>query len=235
MINEAVILAGGLGTRLRPAVRHLPKSMAEINGRPFLDYQLGYLEEWGIEHIVISVGYKSEIIKKHFGPSFKSKEIDYAVENEPLGTGGGTKKSFESIKGDAAFILNGDTFFKVDLQQLFEFKKNKEIHVCMSLLKVDDVSRYGSVETDKDFRITGFAEKGIKKGKGYINGGVYIIDKNYFLDFDFPDKFSIEKDFFEKYYQKEQFYGMVSNSYFIDIGIPEDYERAKKEFKKLQY
>ncbi len=235
MISEAIVLAGGLGTRLREVVSDVPKSMALINGRPFLEYQLNYLQSWGIDHVVLSVGYKNEVIRDYFSDQFQSIAIDYAVEEEPLGTGGGIRKAFEKINKYAAFVFNGDTFFEVNLKRLFDFRRIKVTDVCLVLRFIDDVSRYGTVELDEDFRITGFTERGQKSGEGYINGGVYYIRKDFFLDFDWPEKFSIEKDFFEKYYQQYTLYGIRCFSYFLDIGIPEDYARAQQEFKSLPY
>lgn len=235
MTNEAIILAGGLGTRLREVVSDVPKSMAIINGRPFLEYQLKFLESWGIDHVVMSVGYKKEVVQNYFGKKFSSINIDYAIEDEPLGTGGGIRNAFELIHGHGAFVLNGDTFFEVNLKRLFECKRIKEADLCMAIRYVHDISRYGSVEIDDDYRITGFTEKGEKQGEGYMNGGVYYFTKKYFLSFDFPAKYSIEKDFFEKFYESQRFFGMSCHSYFLDIGIPDDYERAQHEFERLQY
>lgn len=235
MIKEAIILAGGLGTRLKGVVKEVPKSMALINGRPFLEYQLNYLESWGINRVILSVGYKSEIISNHFKDKYKSIEIEYSYEDEPLGTGGGIKKAFEKVKGQYAFVFNGDTFFDVDLQKLNKFRKKKNADVLLVLRFVDDIKRYGAISYDAENIITDFSEKNKKSGEGYINGGIYLIDKNYFQKFDLPEKFSIEKDFFEKYHKSNNFYAFYSSSYFRDIGIPEDYYKAQDEFKKLPY
>ena len=235
MIKEAIILAGGLGTRLNGVVKEVPKSMALINGRPFLEYQLNYLESWGINRVILSVGYKSEIISNYFKDKYKSIEIEYSYEDEPLGTGGGIKKAFEKVKGKYAFVFNGDTFFDVDLRKLNTFRKKKDADVLLVLRFVDDIKRYGAISYDAENIITDFSEKNKKSGEGYINGGIYLINKNYFQKFDLPEKFSIEKDFFEKYYSTHDFYGFRCSSYFLDIGIPEDYYKAQDEFKKLPY
>jgi len=235
MIKEAVILAGGLGTRLREVVRDIPKSMAPVNGKPFLEYQLAYLQSWGIDHVVLSVGYKNEVIREHFGEQYQDVRIDYAIEEKPLGTGGGIQLALQKTDGQAAFILNGDTFFEVNLQRLHDLYRIKNADLCMALHFCDDVSRYGAVEIDDDGRITGFHEKGQQSGEGFMNGGVYYFKKAYFDSFDFHEKFSLEKDFFEKHYKEEHFYGLRCYSYFIDIGIPADYERAQDEFKALPY
>lgn len=235
MIKEAIVLAGGLGTRLREVVTDVPKSMAKVNGRPFLEYQLSYLASWGVKHVVLSVGYKSELIIEHFGRQFNGVDIDYAVEEELLGTGGGVMKAFSFIKGYNAFVLNGDTFFEVNLSRLSDYQRIKECDTCIVLRFVDDISRYGSVKMDEEYRIVDFTEKGVETGEGYINGGVYLLNKDDFTGRSFPLKFSIEKDYFEKYYLQELFFGLRCFSFFRDIGVPEDYYAAQDEFKLLQY
>ena len=214
IVQEAIILAGGLGTRLKEVVNDVPKVMAPVNGRPFLEYVLDYLERNIFNHVVLSVGYKYEVIKKHFGNRYKSIEIDYAIEDEPLGTGGGIKKAFGKIESEAALVFNGDTFFDVDLKSLITFRDDNNSDIVIVLRLVNDVKRFGSITNDKENIITDFSEKNIKSGKGYINGGIY---------------------FFEKYHKSNKFYAFHSSSYFRDIGIPEDYFKAQDEFKKLSY
>lgn len=235
MINEAIILAGGRGTRLKGVVNDLPKSMAPVNGRPFLEYQLDYLDKWGIKNLVISVGYKKELIKEHFGAQYKSIEIVYADEDEPLGTGGGVRNAFQHIEGIAAFIFNGDTYFDINLQRLHDFRRIKEAEVSIILRFENDVGRYGRVEFDEEHRITNFEEKSGNAAEGYINGGVYLMSKPYFMGFDLPEAFSLERDFLQKYCKTEYFFGLRCFSYFRDIGIPEDYQKAQNEFKRFIY
>ncbi len=235
MIREAIVLAGGKGERLKEAVGDLPKPMAPVNDRPFLEYQLDYLDKWGIRQVVLSVGYKSDKIIAHFGESYKSMEVVYSVEDEPLGTGGAIKKAFGYIKGHAAFILNGDTYFDVNLQRVNDFRWIKETDTVIVLRYEDNVNRFGEVEFDNNNKIIRFAEKSGNDKEGYINGGVYLITKSYFNSFDLPERFSIETDFFRKYCNEEEFYGIRCFSYFRDIGVPEDYEKAQDEFKRLVY
>ncbi|MCF8368603.1 MAG: nucleotidyltransferase family protein [Bacteroidales bacterium] len=233
--QEAIILAGGKGTRLKEVVSDVPKVMAPINGRPFLEYVLDYLENYVVEHVVLSVGYMHKVIMDHFGNQYKSITIDYAIEEEALGTGGGIKKAFEYIHDNRAFVFNGDTMFRINLIRLFDFQISRETDFSMVLRQVDNVSRYGAVEYDDEKRITGFFEKGEQQGPGMINGGVYLIHKRFFNQHQFPDKFSIEKDCFEKMVNAYPFFGIVCKQYFLDIGIPEDYERAQHEFKEFNY
>ena len=235
MIKQAIVLAGGFGTRLQKVVQEVPKPMAPINGRPFLDYQLNYLKSYGIERIIFSVGYKHEHISGYFGVEYQGLKITYAIEHEPLGTGGGIKNAFEQVKKGAALVVNGDTMFKVDLKDFFARHQAAEAVISLALRKVEDVSRYGAVSTDSNGRITGFSEKGAQSGPGLINGGVYLIEKDFFSSHPFPEKFSMEKDAFEQYYQTDPIFGFAYDSYFLDIGIPEDYQKAQDEFQKLGY
>jgi D-glycero-alpha-D-manno-heptose 1-phosphate guanylyltransferase len=143
--------------------------------------------------------------------------------------------AFKLIDGHAAFVLNGDTYFDVNLKRLNDFRWIKETDVVMILRYENDVSRYGAVEFDNNNQIIRFAEKSESSGEGYINGGFYLLVRSYLESFDFPEKFSIEKDFFQKYYNTERFYGLRCFSYFRDIGVPEDYEMAQDEFQRLIY
>ncbi len=233
--QEAIILAGGLGTRLKDVITDIPKVMAPVNGRPFLEYILDDLEHNIIDHVVLSVGYKHEIIQNHFKDQYKSIKIDYAIEDEPLGTGGGLVKAFELINGSRAMVFNGDTMFRINPSRIFEFHFSKSSKFTIVLRQVNDVSRYGSVEVDDNMRIVQFNEKGLQTGEGRINGGVYLINKSFFKENEFPEKFSLEKDCFEKMYQQFPFYGIVCKQYFIDIGIPEDYQKAQNDFKEFGY
>ncbi len=235
MIKEAIILAGGFGTRLSSVVNDVPKSMAPVNGRPFLDYQLDYLDVFGVRKVILSIGYLHEKIMKHYGNQYKDIEIDYAIETEPLGTGGGLKKAMAMAEGPLVIGMNGDTFYEIDFMKFLHIHRGKESKFSMVLRELEDVSRYGSVERDEDRRITGFFEKNHKSGKGLINGGVYIINKRFFDSQNLPDKFSLEKDFLEQIYKKEKIYGILCRQYFIDIGVPEDYAKAQEDFKDFRY
>ncbi|MCR4879177.1 MAG: nucleotidyltransferase family protein [Bacteroidales bacterium] len=229
MTKEAIILAGGFGTRLQGVVKDLPKPMAPVNGRPFLTYILDYLIDYQYNKVVLSVGYLHEKIEEFFGTHYKSLEIDYAVETEPLGTGGGILFAMSKCTTDNVLVINGDTMFKVDLDAFERFHEEKSGLLSIVLREVEDVSRYGSVTISKDNLIVLFAEKQVTFGRGYINGGVYLINRKLFEKYPQPQKFSFEKDLMTKFYTQELFYAMPSDDYFIDIGIPEDYARAQQE------
>jgi len=233
MTGEAIILAGGLGTRLKEVINDEPKSMAPINGRPFLEYQLNFLERWGLKKVILAVGYQKEKIQNYFGDQYKSLKIVYAVEDEPLGTGGAIINALRHVEGYAVFIFNGDTYFDLNLQRLDDFRKIKETDLTLATRFEIDPYRFGLLEFDNNNRIIRFFEKSHDRDEGYINGGVYVVRKDYLLRFGLPEKFSFEKDFLQEYYQTEEFYGMRCFSYFRDIGVPEDYQKALDEFKRL--
>ncbi len=233
MLKEAVVLAGGLGTRLRNVVQDLPKPMAPVNGKPFLEYVLAYLELYGIKKVVLSVGYKHELIKEHFGDKFRYMQIDYAIEEEPLGTGGAICLAAEKLESDRFMVLNGDTLFKANLGKLQDYHRIFGAELTMVLRQVQDVSRYGAVEVNPGGRIIGFSEKSEAKGKGSINGGIYLMNRSLLSGFEPGQKFSFEKDVLQKKFEDHAFFGMSCKQYFIDIGIPEDFKRANEEFKEF--
>ena len=229
--KEAIILAGGFGTRLQGVVKDLPKPMAPVNGRPFLTYILDYLIEYQYDKVILSVGYLHEKIEEFFGSQYKSLAIEYAIETEPLGTGGGILNAMSKCTADNVLVINGDTMFKVDLDTFERFHEEKGGLLSIVLREVEDVSRYGSVTISDDNLIALFAEKQVTSGCGYINGGVYLINRKLFEKHPQPRKFSFEKDLMTKFYTQELFYAMPSNGYFIDIGIPKDYAQAQEELR----
>lgn len=234
MIKEAIILVGGFGTRLKEVIGDdIPKPMAPVNEHPFLEYLLKYLDKWGVSKVVMATGYKHEVIEDYFGDQYHDISISYSVEDKPLGTGGAVKKALEYIDGYSCYVVNGDTYFDVNLWKMGNFHRAKEADATMALRKVDDVSRYGVVKIELGNRIIEFAEKGGETGMGFINGGTYIINRKAFLEMDLPEVFSLEIDYFQKKYKELQFFGVRCYSFFLDIGIPEDYEEAADAFDGL--
>ncbi len=225
----AIVLAGGLGTRLRSLINDLPKPMAPVNGKPFLHYIFQYLKQEQIREVILSVGYKHEVIEEFFGKEYLGIKIQYSVEEEPLGTGGGIKQAFDLVDGPA-YVLNGDTFFGVNLLALQEFYFEKGSDIALAIKPLENFDRYGTVQMDESFRITKFEEKRLVE-RGFINGGIYFFDKKLFDKVDMPKKFSFEKDILERYTAELKFSGDVFDGYFIDIGIPEDYNKAQHDFK----
>lgn len=230
---EAIILAGGLGTRLRSVVSEVPKCMAPVCGKPFLFFLLRYLAQFKeIDRVILSVGYLREIIMEWIPTIELPFEIAYAIEETPLGTAGGIKLALQQVKGEEALILNGDTFFDVNLTELSTTGKRNKEAISLALKRMTDFDRYGTVNLDKESVIEQFQEKKPCK-EGLINGGVYYIDLKKITLAEFPDKGSFEKEVLEKNVAKKNLRGYISDGYFIDIGIPEDYQKANVDFSEL--
>jgi len=224
---EAIVLAGGFGTRLQKVVSDVPKPMAPIGDKPFLEYLLKYLQKNGIRKVILSVGYKWEVIKEYFGDKFGDIDIIYSIEEEPLGTGGAVSKAMNLVQNEYAFVLNGDTFFDIDLSSM-SLKEGSLLQ--LSLKKMYAFDRYGCVETVNG-HVVKFTEKRYHK-EGTINGGVYLASKNIFdvLSANKMTRFSFE-NFMEENIDKLKITAKVFEDYFIDIGIPEDYEKAQEDLK----
>lgn len=225
---EAIVLAGGFGTRLRSAVSDVPKPMAPMDekGTPFLKVLFDFLKRNGITHIVLSIGYMGNVIKDYFGVEYQGIPIDYSSEDTPLLTGGAIKKALASCVEPDVFVLNGDTFFDVDLAEMAQQHKADHADLTIAVKEKFDFDRYGTVEFDKK-RITAFKEKTYCKA-GWINGGIYCMKKDLLNCVD-EKKFSFEKDFMEKKVGMIEIMPFPSEGYFIDIGVPEDYFLAQKE------
>lgn len=220
---EAIILAGGLGTRLQPILSDKPKAMAPINGRPFLELVLNNLASKGFDHVVISVGYLSEQIINYFGSKFLGVKLDYAIETIPLGTGGATKLALSLCENDHVFIFNGDTFIDLEVIEVDKIWLSKRRPIIVGKF-LEDVSRYGVIQSE-NFQVISFNEKN-KKGAGIINAGCYVLKREQLKFFEL-NSFSLENEFFPKEIQKNIFDLFVSNALFIDIGIPGDYIKAQ--------
>ena len=232
MIREAIILAGGLGTRLRAAVPDLPKCLAPVADRPFLFHVINYWRSQGIERFVFSVGYKSEMIEDYLKKHFPTLAHRIVSEEEPLCTGGAILAALRACEATQVLVLNGDTLFKGDLHTAARIHQT-QMATCTLLLKsMNDFNRYGVVCTSETGRITAFQEKK-QVSVGDINAGVYLIDRNKFLDEELGDKFSFEKDYLEKFVGQRKFIGVPQDGYFRDIGIPEDYQLADRELRPL--
>lgn len=224
---EAIILAGGFGTRLQHIVKDVPKPMAPINNKPFLEYIIKNITNNGVEKIVLAVGYKKNSIINYFGDKYKNIVIKYSVEDTPLLTGGAIKKALKLTEERQIFVINGDTYFDVNLFAMLKMHERRNSEITIAAKKMDNFDRYGNIITKCD-KIINFEEKKYCKS-GFINGGIYCINRAC-LDKIYLKSFSFEKDFLEKYYVKGNFYVYKSDGYFIDIGIPNDYFKAQKDF-----
>jgi len=227
---EAIILAGGLGTRLRKVLPDLPKPMAPIQGRPFLEFILTHLSINGFQHVILSLGYRAEKIRDFFGASFREMKLSYVIENSPLGTGGGMRLAIQKSIENHVYVFNGDTFLDLDFCQVEKFWQSSKIPIVI-VRPVQDSSRYGRI-TVENGRISGFIEKGVP-GPGLMNAGCYILPKGA-IDLFVPEQpFSFELDYLVKEAARGVIGYYVEKGYFIDIGVLEDYRRAEFELPKL--
>ncbi|EEP3560447.1 NTP transferase domain-containing protein [Campylobacter coli] len=213
---QAIILCGGLGTRLKSVIKDIPKPMAPINDKPFLEFIFEYLKKQGIKEVILAVSYKYEVIKEYFKDEFLGIKIKYSIEKEPLGTGGAIKEALKLVKNEA-YVVNGDTFFDIDLKKLV-LNSSK---ICIALKQMQNFDRYGTVNVDEQGIVTSFEEKVFKK-QGLINGGIYLLKKDIFDEFSLEKKFSFE-EFLQENYKLLKIQTQIFDDYFIDIGIPEDY------------
>lgn len=225
---EAIVLAGGFGTRLAQVVKDVPKPMADVAGRPFLAYIMENLIAQGINRIIMTVCYKKEYIMDYFGDAYKGVRIIYSVEETPLFTGGAIKKAIGLCGDDRVLIINGDTFFSVDLQRMRAFSRKKDTEVVIAVKELANFDRYGQVEMDERQIVTAFYEKAPCK-KGWINGGIYDLKVDCLEEY--PEIFSLENDCFPILLRDKQIYAYPSDGFFIDIGIPEDYYAAQHIFE----
>lgn len=227
---DIIILAGGLGTRLKSELGNLPKAMAPINGKPFLEYLLDYINNAGFQRVILSTGYQSESIQSFFKDQYRSIEIEYSKESEPLGTGGAIKLAVRKVTTPYFIVMNGDTMFRIDLQKFFQKHVEQLAEVTLALRKVHDASRFGLIECNNSGIIESFREKTDTHQAGLINGGIYILKTKFFKKQNFPEKFSFEKDWLQKNSNTGVIRGQLFDNYFLDIGIPEDYKKAHSEF-----
>jgi len=229
-VTTAIILAGGLGTRLRSTVPDLPKPMAPIGGRPFLECQLDYWIAQGITLFVLSVGYRYEVITDHFGSNFKGAAIDYVIEREPLGTGGGLLLAAQKMSNELPFLLlNGDTYFEVDLKALNEFSLRNEADCSFSLFCPNEIGRYMGMEVSPKGQVISL-KSSRNLSHPLANGGVYWVRSQALLldEFTCGDKISLEDDIFPACLASgKRLFGLEFPGKFIDIGVPDDYRRAQ--------
>jgi len=225
---EAIVLAGGLGTRLRQVVNDLPKPMAPVAGKPFLEILLTFLAQHGVTRVILSIGFMAEVITEHFKEEFAGMDIVYEIEQTQLGTGGAILSALQHCQDDHVLIANGDTFVDFDLAKL-EQQWHKNQQPVIVAKQITDTSRYGRLEI-VDEKVVGFAEKGIS-GTGLINAGVFIIPTVLLDNFSIGEQFSFETDFLVQYIQNNDLDIFITDRKFIDIGIPEDYQTAQKLLK----
>jgi NDP-sugar pyrophosphorylase family protein len=220
-----VILAGGLGTRLRAVIGDIPKVLAPVNGRPFLSYLLDQLIAARFKKVILCTGYKGDMVRDSFDNFCDGFEIRYSQEDEPLGTGGALRLALDLIQTDWVLVMNGDSFVDMNLRSLVEWHYSKGADASILLLEVPDTGRFGRVTVGKDFGIESFIEKKDVHGPGWINGGIYLVKRNVLGKL--PNKIfiSLEREVFPDLVSKG-FYGYPCSDGFIDIGVPESYQKA---------
>ena len=226
---EAIILAGGTGSRLRSIIKDVPKPMALVDGKPFLEIILNNLNHIGFTKVILSVGYLSDVIVDYFGDNYKKIKIEYAIENKRLGTGGAIKYALQFCSYEYAFVLNGDTFLDIDIKAVVELKRVENLPVMVARY-VDDVSRYGALTLSSD-KLTEYREK-LDTGFGLINAGCYYLPTNIMSSFTNLDVFSFEEICIPAIIQNPGFIVYKHDGLFIDIGIPSDLVLASKVLKK---
>jgi D-glycero-alpha-D-manno-heptose 1-phosphate guanylyltransferase len=228
----ALVLAGGMGTRLRSVVSDRPKPMALVNDAPFIEILIDSLAAKGVREFVLLVGYMADIIEKHFAArNDRDLKIKFSYEQTPLGTGGAVKNA-EDFASDPSLLINGDTFFDGDIHQLLQFHREKAADVTLSLFPVRDVSRYGSVTVNKTGLVTGFHEKHEGAAElGLINAGFSLISRDFIRSLPADLAFSMEREIFPKLADSGQMFGLISKRSFFDIGTPESYDDFKRFIK----
>lgn len=230
---QAVLLAGGLGTRLRSVVSDRPKPMALVDGKPFMEYVIMQLKKYGIGEIIFAVGYKGSMVEEYFKDGRKlGVKVSYAYEEELLGTAGAIKNAGKLVTDDRFFVLNADTFYQMDYSRLTKLAGEQGLDMALVLRRVEDVSRYGRAELDGEGRLVSFNEKTEEKRPGTINGGVYLMRRELLAEI--PDgKVSLENEMIPKWLGEHRALGgFVNDGYFIDIGIPEDYLKFKQDVEE---
>lgn len=226
--DEAIVLVGGLGTRLRTVVSDVPKPLAPVAGRPFLAWLLDRLAEAGMHHVVLAAGYLAERVVDAIGREWRGMQVDYSIETAPLGTGGAVRQACGMLRGEATHVLNGDTFLRYDMHALEQATRQAGADLGMALARVDDVARYGAVVRE-GVRIDGFMEKG-ESGAGYVNAGSYYLTPAAIRSLPAESSFSFETRVLAPLTTAGRVCGFDATSGFIDIGVPEDYRRAQTLF-----
>lgn len=229
-MTTAIILAGGMGTRLRSVVPDLPKPMARIHDRPFLEHQMDYWLKQGVKKFIISVGYMKDVIISHFGHNYNGVAVEYAAEETPLGTGGGFLLAAQKLSDGQPFLtLNGDTFFEAILPTLRGFHLQKSANWTFALTRSNEVGRYMGMDVAEDGKILSLKSGTAQVGR-LINSGVYLVNPTILCQFtdDIGSKLSLEDDIFPRLLKNNNIYGTEFTGNFIDIGVPEDYFRADK-------
>lgn len=222
---DAVILCGGKGTRLKSVVPDLPKPMAALNDKPFLELLLDYAAGFGFKRFILAAGYRGDVIEKHFSGAFPGLEIAVSRETEPLDTAGAVKNAASLIRTPQFLVMNGDSICRIDLRAFMDFHFSRRGRASVAVAKVADAGSFGSIVKDAGDRILSFREK-VPAGAGYVNAGIYILDKTV-LDAVPPGaRYSMERELLPALISGGEVYGYETESRLFDIGTPEGYREA---------
>ena len=231
-MKEVIILAGGFGTRLKSVVVDKPKCLAEVNQVPFISYLVDSLIQYNFDRFVFSLGYLKDDVIDYINEYYPNLNVIFSVEEKPLLTGGAIRLALEHVVSDSVLILNADTYLGVNLDLLYDYHLNLNSDITMTLKPMKNFDRYGSVKFDNQKKIYSFEEKKYIEF-GYINCGYIYLKKEILKCFQINTPFSLENDFINKKINEININAFIDNSYFIDIGIPEDYLKANEDFKKI--
>jgi NDP-sugar pyrophosphorylase family protein len=226
----AAILAGGLGTRLRSALADRPKVLAPVGGRPFLTHLLDQLADAGIRGVVLLTGHRAAEVHHTFGSEYKGMCLTQSAEPSPLGTAGALRRALPLLEASCILLLNGDSYCDVQIEKLYEFHGLHKAGVSLSLVHVPDASRFGRVCIDLGGRVIAFEEKGISAGSGWINAGVYLLERDLLAALPAGCPLSLEREVLPGWVSRGMVYGMECGDRFIDIGTPESYAEAENFF-----
>lgn len=229
----AAILAGGLGTRLRSVVPDKPKVIAEVHGRPFVTYLLDQLAEAGLRSVVLCTGYMADQVENCLGETYRSLTLRYSREEEPLGTGGAIRLALPMLERRPTLLVNGDSYCAVDLDRLWHFHQERKSKATMVLSRMDDARRFGLVETDERYAVTRFLEKGQAEGSGWVNAGIYLLEREFVESIPAGIPVSLEREIIPNWIGQGLF-GLHTEGKLWDIGVPDTYIRANVEFETSQ-
>lgn len=224
---DVIILAGGLGTRLKLVSADLPKILVPVVGRPFITHVFDHLISQKITRVILAVGYKYDAVMTQLGASYKSLQIAYCIEDKPLGTGGAIMQALQQAQSDHVIVMNGDSLYTVDFEKLRQKSITLKADVTLALKPMRSFDRYGTVQLTGD-TVTAFHEKQ-PCHEGLISGGTYCVHRDLYDEIFLPEKHSWERDVLEKNLHALKIVGDIQDVYFIDIGIPEDYQKAQKD------
>jgi D-glycero-alpha-D-manno-heptose 1-phosphate guanylyltransferase len=228
------ILAGGLGTRLRPALADVPKPLAPVGGRPFVSHLLDQLADAGFRRVTLLIGYRGDQLREALGTCYRSLSLAYSQEPAPLGTAGALRFALPRVEGETLLLMNGDSFCEVDFAQLVAQHRRRRADLTMALTKVPDADRFGSVQFRSDGRIDRFAEKQTSGAGGWINAGIYMIEKGLVEAIPPDQALSLERDLLPAWLTSHRVFAHPRPGRFLDIGTPESYAVAEAFFAGLK-